>query len=228
MDTHFESASPRRLEASGGSGGGSLTGDCPEILARITDPGVGMAIWERDVPASLKNWLGALAWPALPSGRVLIELDEAEAALSAMLSGAGTPECEQADLFIADVAENVARFSEISESNLVDVRVDAVKHDACWRFHQDCVPFRLITTYLGPGTEYVGRVDGERALRDQKAFGGAVHRVPRFAVSIFKGSQDVGNAGVVHRSPPIVGTGLQRLVLCLNTPSITSPPRWRP
>jgi len=30
----------------------------------------------------------------------------------------------------------------------------------------------------------------------------------------------------VHRSPPILGTGKTRLLLCLNTPSETSPLPW--
>ena len=88
------------------------------------------------------------------------------------------------------------------------------------------MPFRLITTYIGPGTEYVDPADAGRALDDQRDYTGPLNRVPAFGVAVFKGSSGPSGMGVVHRSPPIAGTGLHRLVLCVNAPSSTSPVRW--
>lgn len=225
MAIRLETPLPRRDNAPGPFPGRPLIEGHPEALVRINDPDVDMVIWARDVPGVIKDWLGTLAWDDLPSGRVLIKPEEASAVLVEILDRSSTPKSLGADMFIADAADMVSRFAEIAGCNLVDVRVDAIRHDACWRFHRDCVPFRLITTYLGPGTEFVDPADSERALQDQKTFAGKVHRVPSFAVSVFKGSRSVDGAGIVHRSPPIARTGQHRLVLCLNTPSITSPPR---
>jgi len=186
-----------------------------------------MATWERKIPRLLSNWLESISWDCLPHGRFLIKPNDANATLTAMLLRSGTPSCKQARLFITDAVETIFYFSEIAGIKLVDVCVDAVKHDACWKFHRDCVPLRLITTYLGPGTEYVAPADSDRAIREQKRFDGIVYQVPQFAVSVFNGSSNADDIGVVHRSPPISGTGLRRLILCLNMPSATSPPLFK-
>jgi len=185
-----------------------------------------MAIWAREAPSPLKNWLGLVSRAWLPHGRVLIAPDEAEAALKVMLSDAGASVRAGAQPFIDDASGVVLHFAEIAGSDLVDVRLEAVTHDGCWKFHRDCVPFRLITTYIGPGTEYVDPADAGRALDDQRDYAGPLNRVPAYGVAVFKGSSGPSGMGVVHRSPPIAGRGLHRLVLCVNAPSSTSPVRW--
>ena len=45
-------------------------------------------------------------------------------------------------------------------------------------------------------------------------------------VAIFKGSAAGSGNGIVHRSPPIVGTGHTRLLLCLNQRTEISPAPW--
>ena len=216
---------PRCQDGQGYSEDKILACDRPNIFSRIHEKTLEMVIWDRQLPKMMRNWLSTRTWTGLPSGRVLIKPNESEDALSSMLSPLGGSLCKGAELFMADAAQLVNTFSELTNSDLVDVRVDAIRHDACWRFHRDCVPLRLITTYLGPGTEFVDPADSERAFLEQKTFAGKIHRVPPFAVCLFKGSRNADGAGVVHRSPPVAGTGQQRLVLCLNTPSITSPPR---
>jgi len=51
-------------------------------------------------------------------------------------------------------------------------------------------------------------------------------QLPAFAVALFKGEQAAEGTGVLHRSPPIAGTGMTRLVLCVDGPSAASPPLW--
>lgn len=225
MSTLVEFGPDERVEETPG-GVDFLVGDDRDILARIHEPNVGMAIWQREATAALKNWLRLIARVPMPHGRVLIAPDEAQAALKVMLSGAGASVRAGASPFINDAAEIVLHFAEIAGCDLVDVRLEAVTHDACWKFHRDCVPFRLITTYIGPGTEYVAPSDAGCALDDQRDYIGPLNRVPTFGVAVFNGSSDPRSIGVVHRSPPIAGTGQRRLVLCLNAPSITSPVRW--
>jgi hypothetical protein len=65
------------------------------------------------------------------------------------------------------------------------------------------------------------------ALREQRDYRGPMEELPRFAVALFKGSRaDRPEDGIVHRSPPIAGTGQCRLVLYLNERSEISPPLW--
>ena len=108
----------------------------------------------------------------------------------------------------------------------VDIRLETIRHDACWKFHRDHVPARLLTTYRGPGTEWVHPRDGAAALSEQKSFRGRIERFPEHSVGLFKGSRGGSRAGIVHRSPPVALSGEVRLFLCLNLPSIMSPSSW--
>jgi hypothetical protein len=83
--------------------------------------------------------------------------------------------------------------------------------------HRDCVEPRLLTTYRGPGTEWVQPCHADRAVRAQKRYAGPIERLQRHDVAIFKGCCVGEGRGIVHRSPPISKTGLTRLLLCLNT-----------
>ena len=130
------------------------------------------------------------------------------------------------DLLLGDVDDLVSAFARITRTDLVDVRLRLVSHDACWKFHRDCVEARLLTTYRGPATEWVQPHDAAWALREQRRFKGPVERFRVHDVAIFKGSCAGAGSGIVHRSPPIAATGRTRLVLCLNKRSAASPKPW--
>lgn len=91
-----------------------------------------------------------------------------------------------------------------------------IDHDACWRFHRDHVGLRLNTTYRGPGTQWPPLEHAPRALKAQRRYRGPLNELPAFSVGVFKGVPRAGNGAVVHRSPPVEGTGQTRLFLCLN------------
>ncbi|WP_159107088.1 DUF1826 domain-containing protein [Azospirillum sp. B4] len=205
----------------GRSFAGVVEGGSPIVLARIADPAVGLALWRRaDMSGgALESWLDALPADRLPHGRFLVRPWEVVTALATVLPGPG---------FATDVADLCRRFLAIAGGDWVDVRLEAVAHDACWKFHRDHVRLRLITTYRGPGTQVVAPVDGARALASQRRYRGPLYQLPRHAVALFKGCGETGGCeeGVVHRSPPVAGTGQVRLVLCLNAPSAASPDPW--
>ena len=136
------------------------------------------------------------------------------------------PPGDMRDLLIGDVDDLVSAFAGITRSDLVDVRLGRVSHDACWKFHRDYVEARLLTTYRGPATEWVQPIHAERALRAQKRYKGPLEHIRSNDVAIFKGSYAGPGSGIVHRSPPIAGTGCTRLLLCLNKPSAASPEPW--
>ena len=136
------------------------------------------------------------------------------------------PPGDMRNLLLSDVDDLVSAFARITQSDLVDVRLECVSHDACWKFHRDCVEARMLTTYRGPATEWVRPIHAKRALREQKRFKGPVEHLRVHDVAIFKGSCAGEGSGIVHRSPPIAGTGGTRLLLCLNKPSDASPEPW--
>lgn len=117
---------------------------------------------------------------------------------------------------IRDIANLAACFARISGSPRVDLRLEALDHDGCWRFHRDHVGLRLNATYRGPATQWPPLDQAARALRAQRRYRGALNEMPRFAAGLFKGVRRAGPAAVLHRSPPIAGSGVTRLFLCIN------------
>ena len=130
------------------------------------------------------------------------------------------------ELLITDIAKLIQVFSRITAKARVDVRLERVDDDACWKFHRDSVDARLLTTYRGPTTEWVQPEHGERAILEQQSFTGPLEHLGAHDVALFKGTKADTGRGIVHRSPPIVGTGYTRLLLCLNEPTVASPDPW--
>ncbi len=129
----------------------------------------------------------------------------------------------------ADVAVLLGRFAQLTNASRLRVVFGAVRGYRCRKFHVDYVRFRLVTTYLGPGTEWLPEhavhrralgqpVDDPRAanqaiVRDDSA----VRRAGTGDVIAMKGALHTPGFGAVHRSPPIEGTGQLRVVLVAST-----------
>tara|TARA_R110000787_G_scaffold24088_4_gene68622 strand:- start:1032 stop:1712 length:681 start_codon:yes stop_codon:yes gene_type:complete len=193
--------------------------DRSDILHSIRDPSVALALWHRQLPVCVQTWLGSLSPDELPRGRVLVRQAGFRHAFDEFLNESGAPAGEEASLFVSDLVRISTLFADIAGTGLVDIGLDVVQHDSCWKFHRDHVRLRLLTTYRGPGTHFVGQEDADRAVEQQRAFRGTIRQIPPHAVALFKGAKDAFGNGVVHRSPPIAGTGQTRLVLTLNLPS---------
>ncbi len=205
---------------------GIETCDGLEGLAAIHQPDTELVIWPRALPLCLTAWLEGLEAARLPDLRVLIRPCDLRPAVEPHMDGCGMPSGAMRDLLIGDVGALVTAFSEVTRSALVDVRLERVSHDACWKFHRDSVEARLVTTYRGPGTEWVQPAQAERALQDQKRFDGPLEQLGIHDVALFKGNFAGAGKGIVHRSPPVSGSGQTRLLLCLNAPSHASPEPW--
>ena len=80
----------------------------------------------------------------------------------------------------------------------------------CSRFHVDAMTARLICTCRGAGTQY--------GLSNAEGDPETVHTVPTGTAIVLRGKRWPPKAKVdlVHRSPPIQGTGQTRLVLVLD------------
>ena len=195
-------------------------------LAAINVPGTELVIWQRALPLCLRYWIEQTAASNLPEIRILVQPGDIRPALEPLLDRCGLLADDMRDLLVGDIGDLVHAFADITRSEHVDVRLERVNHDACWKFHRDTVEARLVTTYRGPATEWVQTAHAQRALREQKQFKGPLERLGHHDVAIFKGSCAGPNSGIVHRSPPIAGTGCTRLLLCLNKPTIVSPDPW--
>jgi hypothetical protein len=188
-------------------------------------------VHERDMPQDLSEWLDKLPADKLPDGRVLISPSQTLEALEAIFVHSKTPSGLMRFRFARDVAGITQRFSELSDSPYVDLRLEAIRHDHCWRFHRDNVHWRLLTTYRGTGTEWVEPHNAERALSEQRDYSGPLCQLSRFSIGLLKGLKAGINVAALHRSPPMPQQGNRkpahsRLLLCLNVPSDASPDPW--
>ena len=186
----------------------------PGVLRRWNEPGVELAIWERGWSGALCERLDRLALIDMPRARFIARAGEVEASVAAGLSATSCSDETVLSAVAMDIEALVARYAEASGSSLVEVRLEAIGGDACRLFHVDRTRSRLVTTYAGPGTEWVTQAYAQDALRDRENYAGPVERLTRFAVGIFPGSLSRAG-GLVHRSPRIAGTGQVRLLLCM-------------
>jgi hypothetical protein len=195
-------------------------GDDPVCLAAIADPAINLAIWRRPMAPAL----------AMDTRRLLAEaagdvrLTTAPAALADGLSGAvaaaGWP---AAPALVADVAELARVAAPLMQTAALDVRLEIITGDACRKFHADYVPLRLITSYAGPGSQWLSNEDAA-ALADGTAIDQLdVRQLLAGEVALFKGRLRT-DTPIIHRSPPIAGSGQKRLVLVINP----APPEDQP
>ena len=201
------------------------TCDSRKGLNAIKKPGAELVIWQRSLPMGFGEWIDRTEVSMLPDLRILVQPDALRPALEPLLDECGLSANEMCNLLIDDIESLVSTFADVTRSEFVDVRLERIDHDACRKFHRDNVEARLVTTYRGPTTQWVEMAYAETALREQKLFGGPLKHLASDDVAIFKGSCAGSNNGVVHRSPPIEGTGHPRLFLCLNKKTIVSPPQ---
>lgn len=108
-----------------------------------------------------------------------------------------------------DIRSLALRFAALMGVPAVRLRLEGVTTNACRKVHTDYTDVRLITTYFGPGTDYVPSGGSAEALE----------RISTGHVALFKGRLfGEGHAPCLHRSPPVGDTGERRLVLVIDTP----------
>lgn len=187
-------------------------------LSRILEPLVNLVRLHRAVPHGIQSYLNAL--------------DEAGIRLncvrSVVLPGDPLPEDALPDLPGRDALQSeIQRLSELladlTGCPKTGIRIEMPDQPMCPRMHVDHVTLRLITTWRGPGTEWLDEAGTDRRLLGSDHVireRAAVHRANTGDILILKGERWPGNSGLgaVHRSPPAEGTQ-QRRVLFACEPS---------
>ena len=186
------------------------------VLHRIAERDVALAIWHRPQAAELAAWLDSLPAERLPEGHFIGPAACVPARLATLCNLVELADSPERRALIDDIAGLARRFAAQASSRDVDLRLEAISHDACWRFHRDHVGYRLNATYRGPGTQWPPLEHAARALKAQRRYRGPLNEFPRFAAGLFKGVMRAGTEAIVHRSPPVAGSGQTRLFLCLN------------
>ena len=199
-----------------------VRGETPEVMTRILDEDVNLAIWQRQLPVHIVDF-----------GALLLSLDEplADAIVIDMPNEKAQPDLTGLaarfnDLegyagFIADVSWLVSAYACLLGAKRIGLRLRALDKAMCPRFHVDHVPVRLITTYAGKGSQWLK--EGVMARRNlgqalaEPADGSMVEQINTGEVALLKGEKWQGNegTGLIHRSPAVVA-GERRLILTLD------------
>jgi hypothetical protein len=190
-------------------------GSHASVLSRILSPRITLAVWRRPPPDGLGQILDGDALKDFVGLRVVAPAANLPNLLPDALAAAGVAVEAVGDL-VAEISDLGLGFAELTEQPEVDVRLECITGDACRKFHADWVTVRLITTYQGRGTEWL-ELEDAAALAD----GASIAQLPVRSlvagdVALLKGRLWADDRALVHRSPPIAGTGERRLVLVIN------------
>ena len=193
--------------------------------SEVKEVDVNLFCWQRELSAALAAYVQHLLEVPLPPIRQPLHLDQLEQDLGqARASWGTTTNMEGADAFWADVYALCSDFLRLSASSTVTAHLKVIDHNACTKFHIDAYRLRLLTTYVGEGTEWLPETavnrsalgtSNERIVKDPSQ----VQQMQAGVVAILKGEAAFAERrtkGIVHRSPQIAETGQKRLVLRLD------------
>ena len=195
-----------------------------EASERLARGEVNLVSWHRGLPSGLDAQL--VEW----AKRFPAQFDEILCMPKYDLSAATRGLAEPARAWLTmDVAILIARLAHLADARRLRVSFGAVRTGQCRKFHVDYVRYRLVTTYVGPGTEWVPDEAVRREALDHpldcpcdanteivRESSAIRHAVPG-EVIVMKGALHPDHRGAVHRSPPIEGTGRVRVVLIAST-----------
>ena len=119
-------------------------------------------------------------------------------------------------LVLSEFHEIAKKYASLVPEDKIYVRFEKTKKQPCPLFHVDRVSLRLICPLRGPGSEwlenssverdFLGKGDNQKIVKPDAV----IHRADTFQVCLLKGevysNLENNKKGIVHRSPPTVGT----------------------
>ena len=184
--------------------------DGPEGLSAIHASDCAAVLWQRRPLSGFQAWLDGLAPDQLPRARVILRPDAVRTAVTEACVAAGTPDCADRARLVDDVTALADIFARVMRAHHLRLRLDLVTTNACRKFHVDAVMARMVCTYRGTGTQYGTGQDGQDPRH--------ILTAPTGAPLVLRGTRWPTHpaTGLLHRSPPIDGTGETRLLLVLD------------
>ncbi|WP_285711663.1 DUF1826 domain-containing protein [Erythrobacter oryzae] len=183
----------------------------PAVLGDIAAQDCSLAVWQRPAFADFTP----LTTGTPEDLRFTSTPDALSADLARALAGGGFGGGEALHRALIEDAARLARlFCAAMDLASFELRLEVVRTDSCRKFHADYVTARLITTYVGEGTDWLDAGDAARVAAGEEPR--RINRLAPFDVGVFKGRLASENPAI-HRSPPIAGSpGGVRLLLVLN------------
>lgn len=192
------------------------------VLPRIFEDAINITVMQRRLPADVALSAAAqcqierpwqFSWLGAPDDSLIEELKRR------------APQPEAADALIGDIMSVAQAVAYLFDTETVGIRLRILTEAMCPRFHCDNLPVRLVTTYLGPGSEWLPEEainrDGLGAPhpdRPEIVLNPVVIQTLKTGdIALIKGSGWEGNehSALVHRSPSL-STGQRRLLLTID------------
>ena len=201
---------------------GHVRGTTPDVMARVLDDDINLAIWQRQLPLHISDFAALLLSLNEPLADALV-LEMVDEKAQPNLKGLASRfnDLEGYEGFIADISWLVSAYACLLGAKRVGLRLRALDKAMCPRFHVDHVPVRLITTYAGIGSQWL-----EEGVMERRQLGqpqaeptrtALIQQINAGEVALLKGEKWQGNegAGLIHRSPALA-PGERRLILTLD------------
>jgi|GEM_PF-1623786 len=192
-----------------------------ETFAGLSDPAVNLAIWNRQLDLTLQLWLESLLATMILSEVLCTASDDIFDATPLVSTLPDHPLRQRLSDDLTHLTQTLVgslpRGYRDSHRLHIESSFGPVRDDQCQKFHVDWVVLRLLTTWVGPGTEWLENANvnrshvGGSACCPRDANLGIVRRPEgiRRAIAgevlMMKGEAWPGNTGcgLVHRSPPL-------------------------
>ncbi|KAJ55815.1 hypothetical protein ACMU_08555 [Actibacterium mucosum KCTC 23349] len=185
-------------------------GRSPDAFAEIRQPGCGAAIYDRAPEPHAIEWLAKLPADLLPQDRVILAPEAVRGHVLSLMPLVSATDAPARDWLVDDIAQLSRAFANLMEAPYLRLRLDAITTNACRKFHIDAVTARLVCTYRGQATQY--------GMAERGHVPNEIESVPSACPVVLRGTRwpDDAPTGLLHRSPPIEGTGETRLLLVLD------------
>ena len=195
------------------------------VLADIYDPLKNIAIWQRDLDASIRASIDTLF---VETSSLQIEGSVTPGSAHSFLMR-HLEKFQCANALSTEITALVDMFCCLFDLDRTGLRLATLEHAMCPRFHTDKVPCRLVTTFRGSATQWLphhavdrtklghgnkGLPDHESGIYQNEA---EICQMSEGDVALLKGESWEGNehAGLVHRSPELQ-VNEKRLLLSLD------------
>lgn len=172
-----------------------------------------LVVWKRGVPDAMREAFDRLDFSGFHDIRIAGHSRSAESEFNRRLAETAWPKAIS-EAILADVRGILQAAEARSEKSLFTIRLEHVTGDACSKFHKDTTDYRIVTTYLGRGTQWAIAEGGKL---------GTIHELARFDIGLLLGERNRGRSSILHRSPPVGSSAEHRLLLVIDAER----PAWR-
>jgi len=187
----------------------------------ILEEDVNLFCWKRPVNQDITTYLQKILETKKKQISFFTMIDQVEQELIQHRSSWDAKFDSAGDAFWQDIIQLSKDYLTFSDTASGTITLKVIEDDACTKFHMDGYSFRLFTTYIGAGTEWLPeKATNRKGLGKQNELivkdPSQVQQMDTFEVGILKGEvpNEVPSVkGIVHRSPEISQSGEKRIIL---------------